>query len=169
MLVYHSRYSSRLKHLLGYYSFLCFLKQVSDPVVSYRETVTEESNVMCLAKSRNKHNRLFMKATPLSDEVTEAIDQVYTCIVPIQEQLHNSNSEIHLLLKLTIDFKPVLNSIPPDHACNLVLSHRVILPLVKSSRHVPAFLLIIMDGMWQRDVRYGALVPRVEAPTFWSI
>ena len=44
--------------------------------MSYRETVTEESNVMCLAKSRNKHNRVFMKATPLSNEVTEAIDQV---------------------------------------------------------------------------------------------
>ena len=30
---------------------------VSDPVVSYRETVAEESNVTCLAKSPNKHNR----------------------------------------------------------------------------------------------------------------
>ena len=49
---------------------------MSDPVVSYRETVTEESSVLCLAKSKNKHNRLFMRATPLSDEVTEAIDQV---------------------------------------------------------------------------------------------
>ncbi len=76
MLVYHSRYSSRLKHLLGYYSFLCFLKQVSDPVVSYRETVTEESNVMCLAKSRNKHNRLFMRALPLTDGIPEKIDDV---------------------------------------------------------------------------------------------
>merc|ERR1719273_59954 len=34
----------------------------SDPVVSYRETVEEESNQMCLSKSPNKHNRLFMKA-----------------------------------------------------------------------------------------------------------
>ena len=30
---------------------------VSDPVVSYRETVAEESNQTCLAKSPNKHNR----------------------------------------------------------------------------------------------------------------
>merc|ERR1711970_1346648 len=30
----------------------------SDPVVSYRETVSEESNQMCLSKSPNKHNRL---------------------------------------------------------------------------------------------------------------
>merc|ERR1712008_491567 len=37
----------------------------SDPVVSYRETVTEESNIMCLSKSPNKHNRLFMRACPM--------------------------------------------------------------------------------------------------------
>merc|ERR1712227_895867 len=39
----------------------------SDPVVSYRETVTEESSMMCLSKSPNKHNRLFMKAVPMPD------------------------------------------------------------------------------------------------------
>ena len=39
----------------------------SDPVVSYRETVSEESNQMCLSKSPNKHNRLFMKAVPMPE------------------------------------------------------------------------------------------------------
>merc|ERR1712121_83109 len=47
----------------------------SDPVVSYRETVSEESNQMCLSKSPNKHNRLFMKAAPLPDGVAEDIDK----------------------------------------------------------------------------------------------
>jgi len=47
----------------------------SDPVVSYRETVGEESSIMCLAKSPNKHNRLFVKAKALSKEVAEAIDE----------------------------------------------------------------------------------------------
>merc|ERR1719450_1318998 len=46
----------------------------SDPVVSYRETVTEESNIMCLSKSPNKHNRLFMKAVPMPDGLAEDID-----------------------------------------------------------------------------------------------
>merc|ERR1712117_510902 len=49
------------------------LKQ-SDPVVSYRETVSEESNIMCLSKSPNKHNRLFMKAVPMPDGFPEDID-----------------------------------------------------------------------------------------------
>jgi elongation factor 2 len=46
----------------------------SDPVVSYRETVQEESDRMCLSKSPNKHNRLFVKAQPLADGLADAID-----------------------------------------------------------------------------------------------
>ena len=48
----------------------------SDPVVSYRETVSEESNQMCLSKSPNKHNRLFMKSVPMPDGLPEDIDKV---------------------------------------------------------------------------------------------
>merc|ERR1712112_241220 len=46
----------------------------SDPVVSYRETVSEESSIMCLSKSPNKHNRLFMKAVPMPDGLSEDIE-----------------------------------------------------------------------------------------------
>jgi len=46
----------------------------SDPVVSYRETVTAESDQVCLSKSPNKHNRLYMKAVPLEDGIAEDID-----------------------------------------------------------------------------------------------
>jgi len=46
----------------------------SDPVVSYRETVSEESDRMCLSKSPNKHNRLFLKAANIGDEVAVLID-----------------------------------------------------------------------------------------------
>lgn len=48
--------------------------KTSDPVVSYRETVTEKSSMMCLSKSPNKHNRLFMMAEPLPDGLPEDID-----------------------------------------------------------------------------------------------
>merc|ERR1712021_197457 len=48
----------------------------SDPVVSYRETVTEESSIMCLSKSPNKHNRLFMKAVPMPDGLAEDIEDM---------------------------------------------------------------------------------------------
>ena len=47
----------------------------SDPVVSYRETVTEESDRVCLSKSPNKHNRLYMKAEPLPDGLAEDIEK----------------------------------------------------------------------------------------------
>merc|ERR1712183_78885 len=52
----------------------CPLKK-GDPVVSYKETVTEESSQMCLSKSPNKHNRLFMKAVPMPDGLPEDIDK----------------------------------------------------------------------------------------------
>lgn len=45
-----------------------------DPVVSYRETVAEESNKMCLSVSPNRHNRLYMKANPLGDDLSQAIE-----------------------------------------------------------------------------------------------
>jgi elongation factor 2 len=46
----------------------------SDPVVSYRETVSEKSNQICLSKSPNKHNRLFVSAGPLVEELSIKID-----------------------------------------------------------------------------------------------
>jgi len=57
--------------------------KTGDPVVSYRETVTEESRIMCLSKSPNKHNRLFMKAAPLPEGVAEAIEDGH--VTPRQE------------------------------------------------------------------------------------
>jgi elongation factor 2 len=45
-----------------------------DPVVSYRETVQGETAVPCLSKSPNKHNRLYMTAQPLGDELSDSID-----------------------------------------------------------------------------------------------
>lgn len=48
--------------------------RISDPVVSFRETVTEESSIMCLSKSPNKHNRIYMKANPMSDELSKDIE-----------------------------------------------------------------------------------------------
>lgn len=48
----------------------------SDPVVTYRETVTAESSITCLSKSPNKHNRLFMKAKPMEEDLAKDIDDV---------------------------------------------------------------------------------------------
>ncbi|KAF9205846.1 Elongation factor 2, partial [Haplosporangium sp. Z 27] len=46
----------------------------SDPVVQYKETIQAESSVTALAKSPNKHNRIFMKASPLGEELSLAIE-----------------------------------------------------------------------------------------------
>merc|ERR1711990_126120 len=51
----------------------CPLKK-GNPVVSYKETVTDESSQQCLSKSPNKHNRIFMKAVPLTDDLALDIE-----------------------------------------------------------------------------------------------
>jgi len=53
----------------------CIPIKVSDPVVSYRETVQSESSIQCLSKSPNKHNRLYMRAVPMAEELSEDIDK----------------------------------------------------------------------------------------------
>jgi elongation factor 2 len=47
---------------------------ISDPVVQYRETVGGKSSMTALSKSPNKHNRLYMVAEPLDEEVSLAIE-----------------------------------------------------------------------------------------------
>jgi len=48
--------------------------KVSDPVVSFRETCFAKSNQTCLAKSANKHNRLYVEADTIGAELSQAID-----------------------------------------------------------------------------------------------
>merc|ERR1711872_684024 len=52
----------------------CIPLKKSDPVVSYRESVSAESDQVCLSKSPNKHNRLYMVAKPMPDGLAEDID-----------------------------------------------------------------------------------------------
>merc|ERR1719254_67283 len=47
---------------------------VSDPVVAYRETVSQASAQTCLAKSPNRHNRLYFTAEPMAAELATAIE-----------------------------------------------------------------------------------------------
>eukprot|EP01097_Dermamoeba_algensis_P001727 TRINITY_DN1649_c0_g1_i1.p1 TRINITY_DN1649_c0_g1~~TRINITY_DN1649_c0_g1_i1.p1 ORF type:complete len:848 (-),score=228.32 TRINITY_DN1649_c0_g1_i1:31-2574(-) len=46
----------------------------SDPVVTFKETVTAVSSINCLSKSPNKHNRLYFSAQPLGEDLTLAIE-----------------------------------------------------------------------------------------------
>merc|ERR1712000_577668 len=61
-----------LKDLRDEYAQCDFV--MSDPVVSYRETVTASSSQTCLSKSANKHNRLYIVAEPLDEDLSKAIE-----------------------------------------------------------------------------------------------
>lgn len=47
---------------------------VGKPVVPLRETITEATGTICLKKSSNKHNRLFMTAEPLPEELIKDLE-----------------------------------------------------------------------------------------------
>jgi len=49
--------------------------RVSEPVVAYRETVQGESSQQCLAKSPNKHNRIYAIAAPVDEALCGEIDE----------------------------------------------------------------------------------------------
>merc|ERR1719281_2175563 len=61
-----------LKDLREEYAQCDFI--MSDPVVSYRETVNATSSKTALAKSPNKHNRIYLEAEPLDEELSKAIE-----------------------------------------------------------------------------------------------
>jgi elongation factor 2 len=48
--------------------------RISDPVVAYRESVAGTSSMTALSKSPNKHNRLYVNAQPIEEEVSLAIE-----------------------------------------------------------------------------------------------
>lgn len=52
----------------------CVPIRVSDPVVSYRETLRTESSQTALSKSANTHNRIYMTAQPFEEEVSKDIE-----------------------------------------------------------------------------------------------
>merc|ERR1712013_210086 len=52
----------------------CIPIKKSDPVVSYKESIMNRSDMMCLSKSPNKHNRLFCQAQPMPDGLSEDIE-----------------------------------------------------------------------------------------------
>ena len=61
-----------LKDLVEDYAGIDIIK--SDPVVTYKETVLGTSSQVCMAKSPNKHNRLYVTAEPLAEGLPEEIE-----------------------------------------------------------------------------------------------
>lgn len=62
-----------LKDLEDYHACIPVIK--SDHIVTYRETVNQESEQICMSKSPNEHNRLFLKAQSMPKGLVEDIDK----------------------------------------------------------------------------------------------
>ncbi|CAF4216770.1 unnamed protein product [Rotaria sp. Silwood2] len=63
------------EHIVLKKNMLVFQQKVSDSILSYRETISEESEIMCLAKSSNKRSRIYLKARPMPNGLLEDIDE----------------------------------------------------------------------------------------------
>jgi len=49
--------------------------KIGKPVVSFCETVKVATDIDCVSKSPNKHNRVYLRAEPMNDKLCEAIDK----------------------------------------------------------------------------------------------
>jgi len=49
--------------------------KVGRPVVSFCETITLGTEIDCIAKSPNKHNRIYLRGEPLGEEICKACDE----------------------------------------------------------------------------------------------
>jgi elongation factor 2 len=47
--------------------------ELSKPIIAFREMVQSMPSDVALAKSDNKHDRVYIKASPLNDEVIKAL------------------------------------------------------------------------------------------------
>lgn len=66
----------------------------ADPVVTYRETVSAESSITSLAKSPNKHNRIFMKAEPIDNDLVVEMEDG-----KVSPKLKDTKEQINYLAK----------------------------------------------------------------------
>jgi elongation factor 2 len=80
-----------MNDLVNEYSGIEIVK--SDPVVPYKETVTAQSSQTCLAKSPNKHNKLFIVAEPMKEELT----------IDIENGVIKANDDIKVTARTLID------------------------------------------------------------------
>jgi elongation factor 2 len=94
--------------------------KISDPVVSYRETVTQETDQECMSKSPNKHNRIYLRAEPLGDEVSKAIEE--GDINPDQDMKVRARILADEYKWDVTDARKIWTfGLPPDGKCNLLV------------------------------------------------
>jgi elongation factor 2 len=94
--------------------------KISEPVVSFCETVGGKTELTCIAKSPNKHNRIYLECEPLNEGLCKAIDK------------NEVNAEQELKVRARImadeygwdiaDARRVWTfGCPPDAICNLLV------------------------------------------------
>jgi len=133
--------------------------KVSTPVVSFCETVTDKSEKTCMAKSPNKHNRIFLEAVPLGEEVTKAIEA---------NELTEEQEVKVRARKLADDFKWDVTEArkvwsfgcPPEARCNLLVDTTKAVQYLQEVKDsmVGAFLQTTAAGVLCEEILRGIRV-----------
>jgi elongation factor 2 len=92
---------------------------ISEPVVSYRETVKTESDQVCLSKSPNKHNRLHCKAEPMDPEMQQEIED--SKIVPNPKEPKDQTKYMADKFEFIVDPKRLWAFGPDTRGANLLV------------------------------------------------
>jgi elongation factor 2 len=130
--------------------------KMGQPVVSFCETVTTKTGMDCIAKSPNKHNRIYLNAEPLGDKVTEAISKGE--VTPEQELKIRARilADEHGW-DVTEARKIWSFGLPPDGQCNLLVDVTKgvqYLHEVKDSM-VGAFIQVSCGGIFMEEALRG--------------
>jgi len=93
--------------------------KIGNPIVSFCETVGGKSELTCVSKSPNKHNRLYMTAEPLGEEFCKAVDE--NVIYQDQEQKERAKIMAEKFGWDVMDARKIWSfGCPPDGKANVI-------------------------------------------------
>jgi len=136
-----------LKDLEEIYACCPLIK--SNPVVSYKETVTSNSSDQCLVKTQNKLNRVYASCEPISKNLQKALEKGE---ITMEEDPKERNRKLIETFEWSKDDAASIWCFGPEQGATNML-----LDLTKGIQHMKD-IKDSMSSAFQSNTRHGALV-----------
>eukprot|EP00808_Paulinella_micropora_P013828 g76397.t1 len=134
---------------------------IAQPVVSYRESIAQSSGVG-IGKSANKHNRVFISAAPMADDLAKDLETR-------DDAFGAGNLKEQLVSKFGWDgrdAKRVMSwGLPPDAQANVLVNRTSAVPYLEESADsvTRAFQEVILQGPLSREPMRGVSFALLDA------
>nr|BAS01493.1 translation elongation factor EF2 [Lotharella vacuolata] len=132
--------------------------KISDPIVPYRESIITHSDHICLAKSSNKHNRIFAKAIPLDAKISQSIENGLF-------ETNNSKLELVELLNKTnesskIEIRNIWSFGPEIMGSNILIDNTKSVQYLEEIKDscVSAFQFSTKEGVLMKEYMRGIIL-----------